>query len=189
MLRFTWPLAALFILPGASPAQQTAPPSATAASPVQSGAASAPPAALSAQSLRHDSALTGYRKYRDEKLAVWRDVNDTAGVLGGHNAHLRAVAAKVNLAGTVMEIDPAQARVRIDGDAVRELGWPAGIAFWSLKSPGLAAQVRPGQRVAVTLELEGDAYRVTAFDHNAPPRPKPAAAADPHAGHGAGARK
>ncbi|MFN0162800.1 MAG: copper-binding protein, partial [Burkholderiales bacterium] len=162
-------------LSGASTAQQSLP------SPVTN--------APSAQSLRHDSALTGYRNYKDEKLAVWRDVNDTAGVLGGHNAHLRAVAATVNLVGTVMEIDGALSRVRIDGDAVRELGWPAGIAFWSLKLPELATQVRPGQRVAVTLELEGDAYRVTAFNHNAPPRPKPAAAADPHAGHGAGGRK
>jgi Cu/Ag efflux protein CusF len=168
MFRFTWPFAALLILSGASTAQPSLP---------------------LAQSLRHDSALTDYRKYKDEKLAVWRDVNDTAGVLGGHNAHLRAVASTVTLAGTVMEVDAVRSRVRIDGDAVREFGWPAGIAFWSLKSPELTGQVRPGQRVAFTLELEGDAYRVTAFDHNAPPRPKPAAAADPHAGHGAGGRK
>lgn len=188
MHRFSWPFAALFMLPGASPAQQSAPATTVASPSTQSTGAPARPAASLAQSLRHDSALTGYRQYRDEKLAAWRDINDTAGVLGGHNAHLRAVAATVTLAGTIMEIDPARTWVRIDGDAVRELGWPAGIAFWPLKSADLASQVRPGQRVALKLELEGDAYRVTAFDRNAPPPPKPAAA-DPHAGHSAGSRK
>jgi Cu/Ag efflux protein CusF len=167
MFRFIlWPLAAMLILPGAALAQ----------------------AAPSAQALKHDSAFSDYRRYEDQKLATWRDVNDTAGVLGGHAAHLRDVARSVNSAGTILEIDPAQARVRIDGDAVRALGWPAGIAFWPLKSPELARQVKAGERVAFTLEKDGDVYRVVGFDRNAPPAVKPSTP-DPHAGHGPGGRK
>ena len=108
--------------------------------------------------LKYESAFAGYQAYREEKRATWRDVNDTMAVLGGHNAHLREIEAAVTTAGTVLEIDRAAGRVRIDGDAVRALGWPAGIAFWPLQSPALADQVRPGERVAFTLEKDGDAY-------------------------------
>ena len=141
---------------------------------------------------KHQSALTDYQAYRDEKPANWRDVNDTMAVLGGHNAHLRTVETKVTAAGTVLEIDRAANRVRIDGDAIKALGWPAGIAFWQLTPPSLADQVKPGERVAFTLEKDGDAYRISGFARNAPPAPptppaaqaaKPAKPADPHAGH------
>ena len=132
---------------------------------------------------KHQSALADYQAYRDEKPANWRDVNDTMAVLGGHNAHLRAVETKVTAAGTVLEIDPAGNRARIDGDAIKPLGWPAGIAFWQLTSPSLADQVKAGERVAFTLEKDGDAYRISGFARNAPPAPAPAKAADPHAGH------
>lgn len=153
-----------------------------------SGAAQAQAVALP----KHQSALTDYQAYRDEKPANWRDVNDTMAVLGGHNAHLRAVETKVTAAGTVLEIDRAANRVRIDGDAIKALGWPAGIAFWQLTPPSLADQVKPGERVAFTLEKDGDAYRISGFARNAPPAPptppaaqaaKPAKPADPHAGH------
>ena len=133
--------------------------------------------------LKYESALAGYQAYREEKRATWRDVNDTMAVLGGHNAHLREIEAAVTTAGTVLEIDRAAGRVRIDGDAVRALGWPAGIAFWPLQSPALADQVRPGERVAFTLEKHGDAYRIARFDSNAPPASPAAKPASPHAGH------
>lgn len=132
---------------------------------------------------KHQSALADYRAYRDEKLANWRDVNDTMAVLGGHNAHLREVETTVTAAGTVLEIDRAANRVRIDGDAIKPLGWPAGIAFWQLKSPPLADQVKTGERIAFTLEKDGDVYRISGFARNAPPAPPAAIAADPHAGH------
>ena len=137
---------------------------------------------------KYESAFTGYQPYRDEKPANWRDVNDTAAVLGGHNAHLRDIAMQVSAAGTVIDVDAAGGRVRIDGDGVKELGWPAGAAFWLLKSPELAAQVKPGDRVVFKLEKMGDVYRIASFDRNAPPAPKKDAAAkpsvNPHAGHG-----
>ena len=135
---------------------------------------------------KHQSALTDYQAYRDEKPANWRDVNDTMAVLGGHNAHLRTVETKVTAAGTVLEIDRAANRVRIDGDAIKALGWPAGIAFWQLQSPQLADQVKAGERIAFTLEKDGDAYRISGFARNAPAAPPAAQAAkpaDPHAGH------
>ena len=132
---------------------------------------------------KYQSAFTGYQPYADEKRANWRDVNDTAGVLGGHNAHLREIEKTVTSAGTVLEIDRANGRVRIDGDAVKPLGWPAGIAYWSLKAPALAEQVKPGERIVFRLEKDGDVYRIAAFDRNAPPAPAKEKPADPHAGH------
>jgi Cu/Ag efflux protein CusF len=150
--------------------------------------ASAQPAA---PALKYQSAFDGYSRFADEKRANWRDVNDTAGLLGGHAAHLREVEKVVTAAGTVMEIDRAANRVRMDGDAVKPLGWPAGIAFWSLKSAALADQIKPGQRVAFRLEKDGDVYRIAAFEGDAPAAPasqKPASAPanppiHPHAGH------
>ncbi len=144
-----------------------------------------------APTLKYESAFTGYTRFADEKRANWRDVNDTAGLLGGHAAHLKDVEKVVSAAGTVMEIDRTANRVRIDGDAVKPLGWPAGIAFWSLKSAALADQIKPGQRVAFRLEKDGDVYRIAAFEGSAPAAPAspnrvnaPAALpAHPHAGH------
>jgi hypothetical protein len=46
-------------------------------------AATAPPAARS-------SAYGGYRPYRDEALAPWREVNDEVGRVGGHSGVVRA---------------------------------------------------------------------------------------------------
>ncbi len=138
---------------------------------------------------KHQSVLRDYQGYRDEKPANWRDVNDTMAVLGGHNAHLRDIEKSVTAAGSVLEIDRATGRVRIDGDAIKRLSWPAGIAFWQLKSPSLADQVKPGERIAFTLEKDGDVYRITGFSRNAPAAPKPMQGADPHAGHRAGERK
>ena len=147
-----------------------------------------------APALKYQSAFDGYTRFADEKRANWRDVNDTPGLLGGHAAHLRDVEKVVTAAGTVMEIDRAANRVRMDGDAVKPLGWPAGIAFWSLKSAALADQIQPGQRVAFRLEKDGDVYRIAAFEGDAPAAPaiqkpqKPATAPanppiNPHAGH------
>lgn len=159
-----WPLAAAIAIHGAAWAQG-----------VPSGNRAAP--------LKYESAFEGYQAYRDEKRATWRDVNDTMAVLGGHNAHLREIEREVVAAGTLLEIDPAAGRVRIDGDAVKALGWPAGIAFWTLKTPALADQVSPGQRVAFKLEKTGDAYQITGFERNAPPAPAAAMPVNPHAGH------
>ncbi len=33
---------------------------------------------------RYDSAFTGYRPYREQKLASWRELNDAAHQAGGH---------------------------------------------------------------------------------------------------------
>jgi len=138
---------------------------------------------------KYESAFTGYQAYADEKRANWRDVNDTAGVLGGHNAHLREIEKNVTGAGTVLEIDRANSRVRIDGDAVKPLGWPAGIAYWTLKAPALAEQVKPGERIAFRLEKDGDVYRIAAFERNAPPAPAQEKPVNPHAGHNMGDKK
>jgi len=138
---------------------------------------------------KHQSALRDYQGYRDEKPANWRDVNDTMAVLGGHNAHLREIEKSVTANGTVLAIDRAAGRVRIDADAIKPMGWPAGIAFWQLKTPSLADQVKPGERIAFTLEKDGDVYRITGFARGAAPAPKPMQAADPHAGHRPGERK
>ena len=153
-------------------------------------AAPGAPAAAAAKSTvpKYESAFSGYQSYRDEKPANWRDVNDTAAVLGGHNAHLRDIAMQVTAAGTVIDVDAVGGRVRIDGDGVKELGWPSGTGFWLLKSPELATQVKPGDRVVFKLKKIGDVYRIASFDRNAPPAPKKDATAkppvNPHAGHG-----
>ena len=176
-----WPLLAALIVAAPLFAQPVAAPGAPAA-------ATAAPTAGKAPVPKYESAFTGYQPYRDEKLANWRDVNDTAAVLGGHNAHLRDIAMQVTAAGTVIDVDAAAGRVRIDGDGVKELGWPSGTGFWLLKSPALATQVKPGDRVVFKLEKIGDVYRIASFDRNAPPAPKKDAAAkppvNPHAGHG-----
>ncbi len=38
----------------------------------------------------YESAFKGYQPYRDESLAPWREVNDTARQVGGHVGVLRA---------------------------------------------------------------------------------------------------
>lgn len=155
---------------------------ASASVPAQN--APVPAEAASPRLPRYESAFTVYRPYVDEKRVSWRDINDTAAVLGGHNAQRREIEKIVTGAGTVLDIDRGAGRVRIDGDAVRALGWPAGIAFWPLASSALADQVKPGQRVSFRLEKDGDAYRITAFEHNAPAAQPAARPTDPHAGHG-----
>lgn len=131
----------------------------------------------------YSSAFEAYLPYREEKPANWRDVNDTMGALGGHSAHLREVAKTVTGVGTVLEIDRATSRARIESDGVKALGWPAGVTYWALKSLALADQVKPGERVTFTLEQDGDAYRIAGFSRNAPPAPKPEKGTEPHAGH------
>lgn len=39
---------------------------------------------VAAPSPQYRSAFDGYRPFRDEKLAPWRDVNDEVGRVGGH---------------------------------------------------------------------------------------------------------
>jgi hypothetical protein len=34
--------------------------------------------------VKYESAFTGYLRFRDEKLAPWREVNDEVGRVGGH---------------------------------------------------------------------------------------------------------
>ena len=137
----------------------------------------------------YTSALEAYQPYREEKLANWRDLNGTMGALGGHSAHLREVAKTVTAVGMVLEIDRGTSRVRIESDGVKALGWPAGIAYWLLKSPSLVDQIKPGQRVSFTLEQDGDVYRIAGFDGAAPPAPSQKKPADPHAGHNMAAPK
>lgn len=146
-------------------------------------------AAQNAAPLKYESALSGYQPYKNEKPANWRDVNDTMAVLGGHNAHMRDVEKNVTATGTVLEIDRAGGRVRIDGDALKALGWPAGIAYWQLKTPGVADQVKAGERVSFKLEKDGDVYRIAGFDRNAPPAPVMQPPVNPHAGHRMGGTK
>ncbi|CAN0464060.1 unnamed protein product, partial [Phaeothamnion confervicola] len=119
----------------------------------------------------YSSAFEAYLPYRDEKLANWRDVNDTIGALGGHSAHLREVAKTVTGDGTVLEIDLVTSRVRIESDGVKALGWPPGVVYWPLKAPWLADQVKAGERVAFTLEQDGDIYRVVGFGRSASSAP------------------
>ena len=40
--------------------------------------------AIAVPAAKYESAFTGYSRYRDEKLASWREVNDDAARVGGH---------------------------------------------------------------------------------------------------------
>jgi hypothetical protein len=40
--------------------------------------------AVPVPAVRHESAFTGYRGFREEPLAPWRDANDEAARAGGH---------------------------------------------------------------------------------------------------------
>ena len=116
---------------------------------------------------RYASAFSDYKPYADEKRGNWLELNQTVGVLGGHNAALRGAVQVVNSHGTVLQIDLPNARVRIDHEAIKELGWPATTAFWPLKDAGLASKIKPGERVGFRLELVDDGYKITAFGQNA----------------------
>lgn len=137
--------------------------------------------------LKYESTFTGYQPYRDGKRGDWRELNETVGVLGGHNAHLRGAVQVVNLQGTVVEIDKPNARIRIDHEAIKELGWPAATAFWPLKDAALADRIKPGQRAGFRLEQAGDGYKVADVGPvgpaGAPAPAEKAAAKNPHAGH------
>ena len=67
--------AAIAVAAGAAHAQSQPKPDAPAAA--------APPPARA-------SAFEGYRPYRDEALAPWREVNDEVGRVGGHSGVVRA---------------------------------------------------------------------------------------------------
>ena len=139
----------------------------------------------------YSSAFDGYQPFGKEKLGNWRDLNDTVGVLGGHNAHLRDVAKKVEMHGTLLETDRAAKRLRVEHDAIRELGWPALTAFWQIEERALQAlTANPGIRLRFTLEKapSGEVYVITGVAPS--DRPAPAAPAKPatdskgtHGGH------
>ena len=139
----------------------------------------------------YSSAFEGYQAFGTEKLGNWRDLNDTVGVLGGHNAHLRDVAKKVEMHGTLLETDRAARRLRVEHDAIRELGWPALTAFWQIEEHALQAlTANTGARLRFTLEKapSGEVYIITGVAPS--DRPAPAASVKPagesqgtHGGH------
>jgi len=67
--------------------------------------------AASAAPLAYDSPFKGYQPYRDEPLAPWREVNDTARQVGGHVGVLRAEqnGAAQPGAGSTSKAPPARA--------------------------------------------------------------------------------
>jgi len=75
MLKHTCVAAALALAAGAAPAQSRP-------GPDDPRAAAPPPA--------HASAYEGYRPFREEEMAPWREVNDEVGRLGGHSGHMKA---------------------------------------------------------------------------------------------------
>ena len=142
-----------------------------------------PPAPATQGPAGYQSAFSDYKPYADAKRGDWFELNQTVGVLGGHNAALRGAVQVVNSNGTVLEIDLSRARARIDHEAIKELGWPATTAFWPLKDAALASGIKPGERVGFRLELIGDGYKITAFGPTGTPPPAKAEAPNPHAGH------
>ena len=172
MLSKNWPCATLLgaaaVMAGGAHAQSAAPP--------------AP--------LKYESPFTGYQPYRDAKRGNWRELNDTVGVMGGPNAHLLgAVVQVLHAQGTVIEVDKANARVRLDHEAIKEAGWPAATAFWPLKEAALADRIKPGERIGFRLELTGDAYKIADVGPAGVPLPGASPpAANPHAGHAGHAR-
>ena len=167
MLSKNWPCAILLgaaaVMAGGAHAQSAAPP--------------AP--------LKYESPFTGYQPYRDAKRGNWRELNDTVGVMGGPNAHLLgAVVQVLHAQGTVIEVDKANARVRLVHEAIKEAGWPAATAFWPLKEAALADRIKPGERIGFRLELTGDAYKIADVGPAGVPLPGASPpAANPHAGH------
>jgi len=49
--------------------------------------------AAPAPAVKHESAFSGYRSYRDEPLAPWREVNDEVTRAGGHIGILRGAGS------------------------------------------------------------------------------------------------
>jgi Cu/Ag efflux protein CusF len=136
---------------------------------------------------RYDSAFTGYQPLGKDKLANWRDLNDNVGVMAGHNAQMRDIAKVIEAHATVVEVDRATKRLRVEQDPIRELGWPATAAFWQYTDAAASALPASGARVQLTLEKDatGDVYRVTRIAPStrpaaAPPKPAPAAAPGGH---------
>lgn len=66
-----------------------------ATAPAQQREAPPHPADPAAKALpaRYESAFAGYRAYREEKLAPWREVNDEVGRVGGHVGMFRSQGA------------------------------------------------------------------------------------------------
>jgi Cu/Ag efflux protein CusF len=135
--------------------------------------ASAPPArpdpadpAVQVAAPSYASAFANYQAFGREQLANWRDLNDTAGVLAGHNAQSREVMTRVHAQGKVLDIERSTLRLRIEQEPIKALGWPAGVAFWQGADPALFEGLQPGARVRLTLEKDftGDAYRVTRIE-------------------------
>jgi len=46
------------------------------------------------------SAFEGYRRFRDEDMVPWREVNDEVGRLGGHMGHVKDEAAPAAMEST-----------------------------------------------------------------------------------------
>lgn len=64
-----------------------------------------------APSFSHESALTGYRGFREAPLVPWRDVNDEVARVGGHLGIFRAPRGK--------DSDNSRAAKPVSGDAAQ----------------------------------------------------------------------
>jgi len=102
-------LAALAALAPHAAAQQQA------ARPHPADAAAAVPAA------KHESAFTGYRGYREEPLAPWREVNDETARVGGHIGIVKAGRSAIGTAPgmTTPGASPATVAPSLSPGAVR----------------------------------------------------------------------
>lgn len=90
----------------------------------------------------------------------------------------QAAAGEFSTRGRVVEIEGAS--ITLEHDPVPALKWPAMTMPFQLTTPDLARGLEPGDAVRFRFRQQGDAHVVTAID-----REPSAAAADPHAGHGA----
>jgi Cu(I)/Ag(I) efflux system membrane fusion protein len=66
--------------------------------------------------------------------------------------------------------------ITLDHAPVPALRWPAMTMPFSLADAALARGLKKGEAVSFTFDKQGEDYRITAIA-------KPAAPADPHAGH------
>ncbi|MFZ5555494.1 MAG: copper-binding protein [Pseudomonadota bacterium] len=65
--------------------------------------------------------------------------------------------------GVILQVDKANAKVKMTHDPIAALGWPKMTMFFRLKDRSLADQVKEGEAVQFLLEKSGAGYVISDF--------------------------
>lgn len=72
-------------------------------------------------------------------------------------------AQQVQAKGKILQIDKANAKVKITHEPIEQIGWPKMTMFFKVKEPVLLDQIKEGSDTQFTLEKVGSGYVISGF--------------------------